>query len=259
MPRPPIRDRFLQAVEDLSRTIPPRPSSCKVPKQASLSQCLGYTHRFVIAADKGKRRYRFDHFQDALKAALKAPDIKSRGFLSDPRGAVSADIGSGPGLCSWAVLDLCLKRGRPTPRFLAMDQAPNMIRLARELWQRMETGASLWCSSDPDEFVRFGCRAVRDRPLIVSFGHVLKQTLEDGADDNPAFTGFSRILVDLSRSARACLVVVADAHGSSEVRSAHQASWEVLQRRVEARSGRLVSMGKLDRSRQYGLLEVASS
>ena len=102
MPRPPIRDRFLQAVEDLSRTIPPRPSSCKVPKQASLSQCLGYTHRFVIAADKGKRRYRFDHFQDALKAALKAPDIKSRGFLSDPRGAVSADIGSGPGLCSWA-------------------------------------------------------------------------------------------------------------------------------------------------------------
>ena len=250
----PIREQFVEAVATLAKQYPAQKMGCKVFEDATLGQCVGYAERVMIAESKGDSRYRYDHYREALQFAL-----SDRDAWQPSQPVVSVDVGCGPGLCSWAVHDEWLDRSGPYPTMLAFDRAPNMVKLADRLWKRMKTRGRFMTFRSQGKLLRVAGEVARNSLAIVSFGHVLKQTLEDGADDNPAFTGFSRILVDLSRSARACLVVVADAHGSSEVRSAHQASWEVLQRRVEARSGRLVSMGKLDGSRQYGLVEVASS
>ena len=111
----------------------------EVFEDATMGQCVGYTQKFVIAKEKGSAFNRYDHYREVLDTAL---DILPR-----QETFVHVDVGCGPGLCSWVAHDCSQEREHPGP-LLAFDRAPNMVKLANHLWERMETASELQAFSN---------------------------------------------------------------------------------------------------------------
>lgn len=159
---------------------------------------------------------------------------------------VALDIGAGPGTFGWVVHDYVLSCRNVDLRLFALDHCPNMVHLARALWQRMKTRGGLRMDSDWRRISGDFSGALRrhggDTTVIVTIGHLLVQIADNATaiDQVAKMVAQCVSLVPESAPRRRCLVIAADAHSRSR-QDAFKRAWRRLQHRLADTYGVLLS------------------
>ena len=185
-----------------------------------MQQCVGYALRYV--SGHSTTHYRYDRYRDALGLSLRC----NRDFRRTDT-IVHVDVGCGPGLFAWVVYDYFRSLGVRVDSY-GYDHAPEMVRLSRLIEDELETEIALNCYDDVEELLH--AILARDLPadIIVTFGHVLVQLV----DDDQGMGVFATILEHLAHLDR-CLLVAVDAHG---YRTKFQRSYNGLCETLETRN-----------------------
>ena len=177
-----VRDRYRSVCEELVGKFGVSPSGYTITESADLRECLGYLQRYVI---DNQPHYRFDRY-----TALLNPWYHSNAFETDSldlcwengRSCVKLlhiDLGSGPGVFTWAVKDYFDDRfWSPSWSYDSMhigfDHSAAMVDLATTIWELLAVDSkAVWCST-PESLL-----AIAERPiqrcdyLLITMGHIL--------------------------------------------------------------------------------------
>ena len=262
----PLREQYEAAVRKIACGYPAAPNgSFEIPPSATKEACLAYTLYHVcgqrLGGSASAPHYRYDRYWNALHDWLvrveapfdgphemqialnqmlpgekrKSPESSEAEDAEEERvHLVHLDIGSGPGLFSWVAHDYFLECRNVEVSLFALDRCPNMVRLARALWQRMDTHDDLSADDDWPRIHRKLARAVSgpdgDSTILVTIGHLLVQIV----DDERSTRDVARILADCAGLTSAlrvhsrCFVVAADAH-TDDRRERFERAWSRLQ------------------------------
>lgn len=168
-----IRDRYVAAIEAIAEregVSGGGPVDWKIAENADRRQCLAYALRYVVRHRRPHYRYR--EYLNILGRALDLADIE----FDRQRPLLHVDVGCGPGLFTWVVADRF--RGDPQSVELhAYDHAPQMVRLAEEVWERFaEPTECFWHHDLADLYSGALTGGAQYRGPLVTFGHVLAQT-----------------------------------------------------------------------------------
>ena len=173
-------------------------SGYRVAKDATLARCIGYTMQYIVGGSQV--HYRYSKYERGLKSAItKYPINKDI--------VIHVDIGCGPGLFTWVVVDYLRSNPSIDIKAFGYDRAPNMVKLARLIWRKFDEGEIFFCHHKINKLLRSIKKSKYDNPqLLITFGHILIQTYDDwGALDK-----FSRIITDLAKLAD-CRILAVDA------------------------------------------------
>ena len=114
-----IRDRYREIIQVLAKEHGAVVADFKIPKNATLDTCLGYTIKYIVNGNQ--KHYRYDRYYRSLKILLRKYPVK-RGSI------VHVDIGCGPGLFTWVVGDYFRSQSKFKVSSYGYDHAPNMVR-----------------------------------------------------------------------------------------------------------------------------------
>ena len=193
-----IRDRYTKVIGKLAKKHRPAFSDHEIAKDASFAQCIGFAQRFIVGKTGDDPHYRYDRYRRALNAALQQHRV-SAGTV------IHVDIGCGPGLFTWVVMDYFRPKSSVEVVSYGFDHAPKMIKLARWIWKRLDETESYSCHHNIEKITRSASKLKAKRAsVIVTFGHVLVQT----HDDQAALNNFVDIVASFANTADCCLVAV---------------------------------------------------
>ncbi len=172
-----------------------------IPPNATIEQCLKYTHAYIMGGENNEQHYRFDYYSQALQ--------EMRFDLETCETLVHIDLGCGPGLFTWVVQDHFRANPHMNLELYGYDHSPNMVDLANSIWDRFEEETHYSCHHSIEELC---ATALAGRPtpcnVLVTFGYVLVQTIGNQTAigdfvyvvENVATLGDCRILAVDARS-----------------------------------------------------------
>lgn len=199
-----IRDRYIEVFNGIAKKCGETASSHVVSKDVSLEKSIGYTRKFVV--EHSKEHFRYDYYRHVL-----GESVKKFHFIHRDKKLVHVDIGCGPGLFSWVVLDYMTAyhdRNETNLHFMLYDHASSMVDLAALFWKRLSVTHLMGSYSDTDDMLkRLRARKLSNYDVLVTFGHVLLQT----KDNSQSVDDFARIIQNLFPS-NSCTVVAVDAY-----------------------------------------------
>lgn len=193
-----IRDKYREIIQALAKKHGAVVAGFEISKNAELDTCLGYTMKYIVKGDR--QHYRYDRYYRSLKFLLRRYPVK-RGSI------IHVDLGCGPGLFTWVVSDYFRSQSKIEVSSYGYDHAPNMVRLARLIWKRLELNENYSCQHKLDKLIL----SIRERKYenlsyLITFGHVLIQT----RDDHKALENFADIVGNCVNTAE-CRMVAVDA------------------------------------------------
>lgn len=255
-----IKSQYVGAIQELSHRYGSSSVNYRIPQSVTLEQCIGYAQKHIVQVTEENQYYRYGRYSSALTDMLRqVPDFGSA------RRIVHIDIGCGPGLFSWVVHDHFLNHNPGQVSLHGYDRAPEMVKLGELLWGEMVTRVPIVLESDLRKFlVHIADISGRQHSdVIVSFGHVLVQTVDDMERDpnaSEAFVDFSKIVAACSNRNSRCVVVAVDAHSSTDSADRQEQfdrACKRLKKELQNSYGLRLKMQRLPKySQRYGVVEV---
>lgn len=200
-----IRSRYADILRALAGDYSPddEPVGYRIRAAATMAECKKYAVCYLVGREDSRPHYRYDRYRLILEYALKRCDCGE--------SVIHLDLGCGPGLFTWVVRNFFLQHSHIEIRYYGYDYAPSMVKLARIVWDCLDTQEKLSLYHSVDEIVTVAQRlSVLAGFVIVTFGHVLFQTY-----DNPkAMDDFARAIAAFARS-RTCIIAASDAHSGA--------------------------------------------
>ena len=216
-----IRDSYIPTFGSIKNKYGAGYSGPKIRTDASLKRAIGYAREYVVK--HSQQHFRYDYYQKALSSAF-------RRLRFDPAGRriVHLDMGCGPGLFSWVMHDHIeseYAQNVNSVSYFGYDHAAAMIRLAHLFWDRLPVRCDFDGYSSLDEIAAvLTDRDFSNHDVVVTFGYVLVQV----QDSTSAMDDFAALTSCLFPT-HSCLMVAADAHNDSTVRSAFRDQCAALQ------------------------------
>ena len=219
-----IRGKYVEIIQAIAKTYQRAYSESAhlIPADATFAQCLGYTLKYIVGKESDRPHYRYDIYRDALREAPVNLETDER--------LVHVDVGCGPGLFTWVVRDHFRAYPQIALELHGYDHSPKMAELANSIWRRLEEETPYSCHHHLEDLFS---AAMSVRPstgsVLVTFGHVLVQTI----DDDLAVNDFSSI-VETFATLGDCRMLAVDARSGSR-REAFRKACENLAGAIEQR------------------------
>lgn len=191
-----IYTKYSQIIRELARRHGEAGTGFRISQGASLARCIGYTVEYIV---KGNQiHYRYDKYERGLSLAFKKNPIRE-GVV------IHIDIACGPGLFSWVVVDYLRSNPSVDVKTYGYDRAPNMVKLARLIWNQLDENDIFFCHHNINKLLRMVQQDSAERPyLLITFGHILVQTY----NDDSALKNFARAVAQLAKLADCRLLAV---------------------------------------------------
>ena len=217
------RDAIGQIMSE-SNIAPAQNPSHIVQAEASFTEVVQHTYRYLADPRNRNRHYRYDRYRELLGC------IKPSGSRE-----AHVDIGSGAGLFSWAFLDWAKENGLSYDNVVlyGLDHSEEMINLAHLVRDRLMPNIANYPDLHYTHDVSVLLRQLTDNrceatDYTVTFGHVLAQ-----AHSSRDILNFTRVIVHILRLLDAqskCFVIAVDARNwYSEFTS----GWDLLLKSLE--------------------------
>ncbi len=243
---PEIKYHYGPVIRDIAGMTADQPAGAdvgfRIAPTATYAESIAYAMRHVVS---GGDHFRYDRYRSLLDAGFR--ELRYRTAVRRP--LLHVDIGCGPGLFIWVLLDqLRGERNAKNQQHVAVnaigyEHSPSMVRLAENCSIRLQRKVN--ASAEPgrwsarshfpkarivcghEEFVQALQTEIRRdglRDVIVTFGHVLVQT----AHDRQAIETFTGIMTELAKlNFRRYLLFASDAY-SGYRRDAFDRGWDSL-------------------------------
>ena len=193
-----IRDRYTEIIGKLAKKHRPTLSDHEIANDVQFAQCIGFAQRFIVGKAGDDPHYRYNRYRRALNAALQRHRV-SAGTV------IHVDIGCGPGLFTWVVMDYFRLKSSVEVVSYGFDHAPKMVKLARWIWKRLDETESYSCHHNIEKITRSASKLkAKSASIIVTFGHVLVQT----HDNQTALDSFADIVAEFAQINDCRLVAV---------------------------------------------------
>ena len=193
-----FRDRYREIIRALANKHGEEGSGYHISKHATLSRCIKYTMDYIVKGDRV--HYRYNKYNGALLHHLNRNPVNTGTIIH-------VDIGCGPGLFTWVVLDHFRPRSSINVESYGYDYAPKMVKLARLIWKRFGEDERYSCHHNIEKLMTLLRNTKEMCPyILVTFGHVLIQT----RGDYKAQADFALIIANLARLAK-CRIIAVDA------------------------------------------------
>ena len=223
----PIRDHYREIVREVERATgfnyADNAGNHEIASDATWEQVLQYTVRHVINFGGAKPHYRYDKYARSIKRVVE--ELK---YVRRPdHNILHVDIGCGPGLYHWALLDYFgnLSDDRNACKIFSVgyDHSNEMISLARRCADRIQEHTASSCPESVEYFSNLNemldhirsSNKFRPCDAFITFGHVLIQS----SHDSHAIQNFSKIVKSLLPFSRRTILIACDAkskkHGSA--------------------------------------------
>ena len=230
---PEIKDHYCRIIRELAaeRPGPPATAHHHIAPTADDAHVMAYAMKNVVSNTHYRYRQYRGHFVYGLSSLDYEPDPE--------HPLLHVDVGCGPGLFTWVVLDQLRREEKERKRIavhpVGYDHSRAMIRLANRCCERIQPHVNTDRRRRPKHprnhlpTPSFVCgrrefqawmepelKKKQPRDIIVTFGHILVQT----SDADRATQDFARIMTRLAElKSRRFLLVASDAHtGTRPVR-----------------------------------------
>lgn len=200
-----IRSQYADTLRALAGdyNLDDEPADYRIRATATTTECKKYAVRYLVGREDSRPHYRYDRYRSILEYALTQ--------YGCGESVIHMDLGCGPGLFTWVVRDFFLQHSHIKVRYYGYDYAPNMIALAREIWDCLDTQEKFSLYHSIDEIITVAQKlSVSADFVIVTFGRVLFQT----RDNQEAMEDFACAIAAFAKSRRS-IVVASDAHWSA--------------------------------------------
>ena len=204
-----LKDRYLAVCDSLIRETGTENVGYRIPKDATLKQCVSYMNQHIV---HDRQHFRYLRYMQMV-------DHYFRAYLGGPGGGrrpliVHVDLGTGPGIFNWVVYDYVQQEwgrsNRPQLAQFGYDHCPAMVELAEQIWTDFGVPHEVqyFASSKP---LRRAVDAITgDAYLLMTFGHVLIQSYN--LIDRSVINSFAKLCNRLARGRNAVDVLAVDAY-----------------------------------------------
>ena len=218
-----IQSRYLAVCDNLILDFGATPSNYAIPEDASFQVCLGYLQKYVVAQ---RNHYRFNRYTGLLNPWYHEnafPSDRAEHYWDSGRDRLRflhIDLGSGPGLFTWAVRDyLDDVFWGPSWEYESMhigyDYSASMVDLATVLWNRLAVDSkAVWCSSQESLLALAQTPIGSCDYLLITMGHVIIQLSEQDQAELDRFADCIGQLLDCHHAPPTDILIV-DAHSGS--------------------------------------------
>ena len=207
-----IRSKYREIIRALATEHRTTLSGYEISRDATTVECIGYAERYIVGRTNSTPHYRYDRYWGELYTEFLLHPMRSG-------TVIHVDVGCGPGLFTWVARDYFRNVSRIKTSFYGYDHAPNMKKLAVYLWNQFEGDTDYLCYHELSEsFDNLEKECAANSYVIVTFGHVLVQTVDNAA----ALGEFARIIAKCARIAN-CLVMAVDAKTGDRPKDFHRA------------------------------------
>ena len=193
-----------------------------VPRDATLSQCIGYARDYVVRKQQEQPHYRYEKYLTTLRKCMQILP-----FDHGTPTAMHLDLGAGPGLFTWVFWDY-LQGATSDESGLSLDlfgydHATEMARLARRVWGAFGLRAAYRCFDSEREVYANVWPQGPPTNVLITLGHSLIQVHQHGGLG--VFAKLCEAVAGLDRSAR---LVAVDARGAGRP-GQFDSAWRALE------------------------------
>lgn len=179
-------------------------AECVIRKSATMLECTDYALYYIVGRQRPYAHYRYNRYYYFVIEVMKHYKTGTSVF--------HLDLGCGPELFTWVIRDYFRKCASVGIDSHGYDHAPNMVELARKVWERLGVTEKYRCSHSVNEIISASEQASMAYDcVVVTFGHVLIQT----RDNKTARDTFARIIATVAESAK-CIIIASDAHSGDQ-------------------------------------------
>lgn len=223
---PEIKDHYCRIIRELAADRP-EPASIAdhhIAPTADDAHVMAYAMKYVVSDKHYRYRQYRKHFVYGLSSLEYEPDPE--------HPLLHVDVGCGPGLFTWVVLDQLRREEKERKRIavhpVGYDHSRAIIRLAKRCCERLQPHVNTDRGRRPDHprnhlptpsfvcgrrefqaWIEPELKEKQSRDIIVTFGHILVQT----SDADHATQDFAWIMTRLAElEFRRFLLVASDAH-----------------------------------------------
>ena len=216
-----LRVRYLPVCDRLVRKVGTEHVGYRIPKDATLKQCVGYLSQHIVHDRSHFRYMRYfrmvDHY---FRQHLGGSTERRRPLV------VHVDLGTGPGIFNWVVYDYVQQKWRPErrPRLaqFGYDRCSAMVELAERIWTRFKLSDEVQYF-DSRKALRTAVGAMpEDAYLLITFGHVLIQSYNPM--DQSAISSFAKLCNRLAHGRDTADVLAVDAYAGSRTQEFESAT-----------------------------------
>lgn len=213
-----LKDRYLPVCDRLIRDAGTEDVGYRIPKDATLKQCVSYVKQHIV--------HDRDHFRYLRYTRM--VEHYFRDHLGEERRSqiIHVDLGTGPGIFNWVVHDYVQQNWRPKSRpqlaQFGYDHCPVMVELAERIWAEFGLQHEAQFFSSSKALRRAVDAMAGDAYLLISFGHVLIQSFNP--IDRSVIRGFAKLCNRLARGRDAADVLAVDAYAHDYSRQFQEAA-----------------------------------
>ena len=184
----------------------------EVQPDATMAEVARYTDWYIAGRGDTQPHYRFNRYYYVIKYTASSVNYR----VNYSSRVVHIDIGCGPGLFAWALLDWARENHIEYSRIdlYGYDQSKQMVELARQMRDRLRVEVGdypmLYYHYDLDSLLEnLEVRYDRGADCIVTLGHVLAGNQE--SSDLDEYTRIVDQIVKLQNPSKQTTVLVSDA------------------------------------------------
>ena len=216
-----LKDRYLDVCAGLIGEVGTADVTHRIPKNATLKQCVRYLEQHII---HDRQHFRYVRY-------MRMVDHYFRGYLGAHGGGrrpliVHVDLGTGPGILNWVIYDYFQqswrRRNRPQLVQFGYDQCPAMVKLAERIWTDFGLQHEVQFLDSPKALRKAVEAMTGEAYLLITFGHVLIQSYNPV--DRSVIINFAKLCNRLARSRDAADVLAVDAYAHAYSRQFDEAA-----------------------------------
>ena len=213
-----LKNRYLPVCDRLIREVGTEDVGYRIPKDATLKQCVSYVKQHVV--------HDRDHFRYLRYTRM--VDHYFRKHLGGERRSliIHVDLGTGPGIFNWVVYDYVQQNWRPKNRpqlaQFGYDHCPTMVELAERIWTDFGLQHEVQFFASSKALRRAVDAMAGDAYLLITFGHVLIQSYNP--IDRSVINSFAKLCNRLARGRDAADVLAVDAYAHDHSRQFQEAA-----------------------------------
>ena len=216
-----LKDRYLPVCDRLVRKVGTEHVGHRIPKGATLKQCVGYLNQHIVHDRTHFRYMRYFQMVDHYFRQHLGGSKQGRRPL-----IVHVDLGTGPGLFNWVVYDYVQQNWRPERRpqlaQFGYDHCPAMVELAERIWTRFKLSDEVQYFDSRKALRRAVDETPEDSYLLITFGHVLIQSYN--LVDRSVISSFAKLCNRLAHGRDTVDVLAVDAYAYSRTQEFESAT-----------------------------------
>lgn len=210
-----LKDRYLPVCDRLVQKVGTEHVGHRIPKDATLKQCVGYLNQYIVNSRTHFRYMRYSRMVDHyFRQHLGGTKERRRPLI------LHVDLGTGPGIFNWVVYDYVQQNWRPgrRPRLaqFGYDRCSAMVELARRIWKRFKLNDEVQFLDSRKALRRAVDAMPEDAYLLITFGHVLIQSYNP--TDRSVIGTFAKLCNRLAHGRDTVDVLAVDAYAGYRTR-----------------------------------------